>query len=47
MYPDGSSPDLLLADVGGPAAEVLDDFGYFHPCDGELGEGTAQSPEPT
>jgi hypothetical protein len=34
--PGGGSPYLLLADVGGSPAEVLDDFRHFHSCNAEL-----------
>ena len=35
--PDEGLPELLLADIGGSPAEVLDDFRYLHPCNAEPG----------
>lgn len=37
MQAEGSLPDLLLADVGGSPAEVLDYFWHFYPWVAELG----------
>lgn len=38
IFPDGDSPDLLLADVGGSPAEVLDNFRHLHTYNGEAGQ---------
>lgn len=46
VLPDEGSPDLLLADIGGSPAQVLDDFRHLHPCSVEPGYGVAQGPEP-
>lgn len=31
-FPDEGSPELILADVGGSPAEILDDFRHLHSC---------------
>lgn len=36
IHADGNLPDLLLADVGGSPAEVLDHFRHFHTWGAEL-----------